>query len=124
MKRIIIVLISVICVCSCNSKAIKGFKSEIETLQMELTELQAKYLENDTTVAQLTTEHSALERNIENLQIVKATKEKVADSLYKVVYPTTFQKNQRGVNQEILNDPRIRSILNDPRFKIKQVIVY
>ena len=124
MKIIIIVLISVICVCSCNSKAIKGFKSEIETLQMELTELQAKYLENDTTVAQLTTEHSALERNIENLQIVKATKEKVADSLYKVVYPTTVQKNQRGVNQEILNDPRIRSILNDPRFKIKQVIVY
>ncbi len=115
MKRIIIVLISVICVCSCNSKAIKGFKSEIETLQMELTELQAKYLENDTTVAQLTTEHSALERNIENLQIVKATKEKVADSLYKVVYPTTVQKNQRGVNQEIVNDPR---------FKVKRAIVF
>lgn len=120
MKRFMTILLSLFCVCSCDNKAIKSLKSEVETLQNELYDLRSLVHENDSTIGVLALQKDSLEKGLEKTKIIISQKEYAIDSLYKIAYPSMIEKPSLTGKTKRVNS----ELEKDPRFKIKRKVVF
>ena len=120
MKRYMIILLSLFCVCSCDNKAIKSLKLEVEALQNELCDLQSLVHENDSTIGVLALQKDSLEKGLEKTKIIISQKENIIDSLYKIAYPSMTGKTSLTGKTKRVNS----ELEKDPRFKIKRKVVF
>lgn len=121
MRRFIIICLAIMAICSCHKVEINALKEQVNILQNELNNLQSQINDNELSLVELKARKDSVHKCLDEIKITKELKEKVADSLYKELYPSSTGRTyasgntSRGVNQEIVNNPR---------FKIKNAIVY